>query len=64
MENSTPTRIRRSLGAAIYSFLEAFGMMLVKFEAREFQLKQTIRDLETAKAKIENQFQQLENIVK
>jgi len=28
-------------------------MMLVKFEAREFQLKQTIEQLETAQAKLE-----------
>jgi hypothetical protein len=33
---------------------EAFGMMLVKFEAREFQLKQTIADLEEAKIKLED----------
>ena len=32
---------------------ESFGMMLVKFEAREFQLKQTIDELETAQAKLE-----------
>ena len=39
---------------------EAFGMMLVKFEAREFQLKETIEDLETAKAKLEEYSQKLE----
>ena len=32
---------------------ESFGMMLVKFEAREFQLKQTIEQLETAQARLE-----------
>ena len=32
---------------------ESFGMMLVKFEAREFQLKQTIEELETAQARLE-----------
>lgn len=32
---------------------ESFGMMLVKFEAREFQLKQTIEQLETAQAELE-----------
>ncbi|KPJ78992.1 MAG: hypothetical protein AMJ54_00560 [Deltaproteobacteria bacterium SG8_13] len=32
---------------------ESFGMMLVKFEAREFQLKRTIEELEAAKAKLE-----------
>jgi hypothetical protein len=39
---------------------EAFGMMLVKFEAREFQLNETIEDLETAKAKLEEYSQKLE----
>jgi hypothetical protein len=39
---------------------EAFGMMLVKFEAREFQLKETIEDLETAKAKLEEYSRKLE----
>lgn len=43
---------------------EAFGMMLVKIEAREFQLKQAIRDLEAAKAKIEQYCQKPEDIVK
>ena len=32
---------------------ESFGMMLVKFEAREFQLKRTIEELEAAKSKLE-----------
>ena len=39
---------------------EAFGMMLVKFEAREFQLKETIEDLEAAKAKLEEYSRKLE----
>jgi hypothetical protein len=39
---------------------EAFGMMLVKFEAREFQLKETIEDLEETKAKLEEYSQELE----
>ena len=39
---------------------EAFGMMLVKFEAREFQLTETIEDLEIAKAKLEQYSQKLE----
>ena len=39
---------------------EAFGMMLVKFEAREFQLKETIEDLEETKAKLEDYAQKLE----
>ena len=39
---------------------EAFGMMLVKFEAREFQLKETIEALEEAKAKLEDYSQKLE----
>jgi hypothetical protein len=29
---------------------ESFGMMMVKVEAREFHLKQTIEELEKAKA--------------
>ena len=40
---------------------EAFGMMLVKFEAREFQLNETIEDLEEAKAKLEEYSKKLEN---
>ena len=32
---------------------ESFGMMMVKVEAREFQLKQTIEKLEEAEAKLE-----------
>ena len=39
---------------------EAFGMMLVKFEGREFQLKETIEALEVAKAKLEDYSQKLE----
>ena len=39
---------------------EAFGMMLVKFEAREFQLKETIEDLEEAKIKLEDYSKKLE----
>jgi hypothetical protein len=39
---------------------ESFGMMLVKFEAREFRLKQTIEDLEETKAKLEAYTQKLE----
>ncbi len=39
---------------------EAFGMMLVKFEAREFQLKETIEDLEATKAKLEEYSRKLE----
>lgn len=38
---------------------ESFGMMLVKFEAREFQLKRTIEELEEAKAKLEEHTKQL-----
>ena len=30
---------------------ESFGMMMVKLEAREFQLKQTIEELEKERAK-------------
>jgi hypothetical protein len=40
---------------------EAFGMMLVKFEAREFRLKQIIEDLENTKAKLEQYSQKLEH---
>ncbi len=40
---------------------EAFGMMLVKFEAREFQLNETIEDLEEAKAKLKEYSKKLEN---
>lgn len=39
---------------------EAFGMMLVKFEAREFQLKETIEDLEKTKVKLEEYSRKLE----
>ena len=39
---------------------ESFGMMLVKFEAREYRLKQTIEDLEETKAKLEAYSQKLE----
>ena len=39
---------------------EAFGMMLVKFEAREFQLNETIGTLEEAKAKLEEYSKKLE----
>ena len=39
---------------------EAFGMMLVKFEAREFQLKETIADLKDAKIKLEDYSKKLE----
>ena len=39
---------------------ESFGMMLVKFEAREFQLKETIDDLERARAKLEEYSRKLE----
>ena len=39
---------------------EAFGMMLVKFEAREFQLKKAIEALEEAKTKLEDYSQKLE----
>ena len=31
---------------------ESFGMMMVKVEARDFQLKQTIEELEKIKAKL------------
>ncbi len=31
---------------------ESFGMMMVKVEAREFKLKQTIEELEKTKAKL------------
>ena len=39
---------------------ESFGMMLVKVEAREFRLKQTIEELEKTKAKLEEYSQALE----
>jgi len=39
---------------------ESFGMMLVKFEAREYRLKQTIEELEETKAKLEAYSQKLE----
>ena len=38
---------------------ESFGMMLVKFEAREFQLKRTIEELEEEKAGLEKTVDQL-----
>ena len=40
---------------------EAFGMMLVKFEAREFQLRESIEALEEAKIKLEDYSQKLEH---
>ena len=40
---------------------ESFGMMLVKFEAREFQLKATIEELETAKVQLEAYAKKLKN---
>jgi hypothetical protein len=43
---------------------EAFGMMLVKFEAREFQLKESIEDLEEAKIKLEDYSNKLERDLK
>lgn len=33
---------------------ESFGMMLVKIEAREYKLKQTIEELESTKARLES----------
>jgi len=36
---------------------EAFGMMMVKVEAREFSLKQTLEALEKAKRELENHIQ-------
>jgi hypothetical protein len=39
---------------------ESFGMMLVKVEAREFRLKQTIEELEETKVKLEEYSQALE----
>ena len=42
---------------------ESFGMMLVKVEAREFKLKQTIEELEEAKAELEEYSQKLERKV-
>lgn len=32
---------------------ESFGMMMVKLEAREFSLKETVNELEAAKAELE-----------
>jgi hypothetical protein len=43
---------------------ESFGMMLVKVEAREFRLKQTIEELEETKAKLEEHSQGLERKMK
>ncbi len=43
---------------------ESFGMMLVKFEAREFQLNETIETLEEAKAKLEEYSNKLEQELK
>jgi vacuolar-type H+-ATPase subunit I/STV1 len=39
---------------------EAFGMMLVKVEAREFEREQMIEELEEVKAKFEDYTQKLE----
>ena len=39
---------------------ESFGMMLVKVEAREFELSKIIEELEMAKAKLEDYSQGLE----
>ena len=39
---------------------ESFGMMLVKVEAREFELSKIIEELEQAKAKLEKYSQGLE----
>ena len=39
---------------------ESFGMMLVKIEAREFQLNESIEDLEEAKTKLEEYSKKLE----
>ncbi|UCD89916.1 MAG: hypothetical protein JSW04_00285 [Desulfobacterales bacterium] len=39
---------------------ESFGMMMVKVEAREFQLKDTIEELEKTKAKLEEYSKTLE----
>lgn len=38
---------------------ESFGLMLVKFEAREFQLRNTIEELEEAKSGLEKTVDQL-----
>ena len=43
---------------------EAFGMMLVKIEAREFQLNETIENLEEAKNKLEEYSKKLEDELK
>jgi vacuolar-type H+-ATPase subunit I/STV1 len=43
---------------------ESFGMMLVKIEAREFELAQIIEELEKAKAKLEDYSQGLEEHLK
>ncbi|MFC1815307.1 hypothetical protein ACFL0M_05045, partial [Thermodesulfobacteriota bacterium] len=42
---------------------EAFGMMMVKVEAREFRLEQIIEDLKKAKDKLEDYSQSLEHKV-
>ena len=43
--------------ALLSELAESFGMMMVKVEAREFKLKQTIEELETAKAELEKKSQ-------
>jgi len=43
--------------ALLAELAESFGMMMVKVEAREFKLKQTIEELETAKAELEKKSQ-------
>ena len=46
--------------AFLAELAESFGMMLVKVEAREFRLKQTIEELEETKAKLQEYSQELE----
>ena len=46
--------------AFLAELAESFGMMLVKVEAREFRLKQTIEELEETKTKLEEHSQGLE----
>jgi hypothetical protein len=36
---------------------ESFGMMMVKVEAREFRLREMVKDLEEAKAELESRLQ-------
>jgi hypothetical protein len=43
---------------------ESFGMMLVKVEAREYRLKQTIEELEETKAKLIEYSETLEQSLK